>query len=405
MTDTMVRFRYEGETVEGEAVKGEIKAPSSLAARNELALNGTRVSKLTERKGMNMEITKKGVPLLEIMHFCRQMASFMRAGVPVNDAMQSLSDDCDNKQLKIVLDDMIQLIATGSTVGDAAARHSETFPPYFVAIIRSADLTGRMDRAFDELHRYIKRDVALRKQVRKALIYPMILMVVSIAVVGIIVVFVIPRFAEFFEGFGAELPLPTRMLMAIADFVQSTAGLITLIVIVVAAVTFFATINTRKGRYWWHGVLLKIPLINKVIVYSSTERFARVLGVLLDSGVPLSDALPSASDCSNNLVFKRRLDEATQLVMQGDGFAEPMAEANIFPNTMLQMIKVGEQTGELAAQLQNVAGFFNDELDYAVDKMTEWFEPIMIIVIGVVVGFVALAMVSAMYGIYGQVEI
>jgi len=151
-------------------------------------------------------------------------------------------------------------------------------------------------------------------------------------------------------------------------------------------------------------VLLKIPLINKVIVYSSTERFARVLGVLLDSGVPLSDALPSASDCSNNLVFKR-LNEATQLVMQGDGFAEPMAEANIFPNTMLQMIKVGEQTGELAAQLDNVAGFFNDELDYAVDKMTEWFEPIMIIFIGVVVGFVALAMVSAMYGIYGQVEL
>jgi type IV pilus assembly protein PilC len=234
MTDTMVRFRYEGETVEGETVKGEIKAPSSLAARNELALNGTRVSKLTERKGFNMEITKKGVPLLEIMHYCRQMASFMRAGVPVTEAMGSLRDDCDNKQLKIVLDEMIDQIGTGSTVGDAAARHADVFPPYFVAIIRSADLTGRMDRAFDELHRYIKRDVALRKQVRKALIYPMILMFVSIAVVAIIVVFVIPRFAEFFEGFGAELPLPTRILMAIADFVQSTAGLITLGVIVVA---------------------------------------------------------------------------------------------------------------------------------------------------------------------------
>ena len=193
--------------------------------------------------------------------------------------------------------------------------------------------------------------------------------------------------------------------MAIADFVQSTAGLVTLAVIVSLAIAFAVTINTRKGRRWWHGVLLKTPLINKVIVYSSTERFARVLGVLLDSGVPLSDALPSASDCSNNLVFKGRLDEATQLIMQGDGFAEPMADADIFPNTMLQMIKVGEETGELAAQLDNVAGFFNDELDYAVDKMTEWFEPIMIIFIGVVVGFVALAMVSAMYGIYGQVEL
>ncbi|MEZ5373535.1 MAG: type II secretion system F family protein [Microthrixaceae bacterium] len=172
MSDTMVRFRYEGETVEGEEVKGEIKAASSLAARNELALNGTRVSKLTERKGLNVEITKKGVPLIDIMHFCRQMASFMRAGVPVTDAMGSLRDDCDNKELVVVLDDMIQLIGTGSTVGDAAARHADVFPPYFVAIIRSADLTGRMDRA-DELHRYIKRD-ARASGVRKALIYPMI---------------------------------------------------------------------------------------------------------------------------------------------------------------------------------------------------------------------------------------
>ena len=270
MTDTMVRYRYEGETVEGETVKGEIKAPSSLAARNELALNGTRVSKLTERKGLNMEITKKGVPLIEIMHYCRQMASFMRAGVPVTEAMGSLRDDCDNKQLKIVLNEMIDQIGTGSTVGDAAARHADVFPPYCVAIIRSADLTGRMDRAFDELHRYIKRDVALRKQVRKALIYPMILMFVSLAVVAIIVVFVIPRFAEFFEGFGATLPLPTRILMAIADFVQSTAGLITLGVIVVAVLAFFGTINTRKGRYCWHGVLLKMPLINKVIFFSYT---------------------------------------------------------------------------------------------------------------------------------------
>ncbi len=155
----------------------------------------------------------------------------------------------------------------------------------------------------------------------------------------------------------------------------------------------------------FHGFLLRVPMLNKVIVYSSTERFARVLSVLLESGVSLSDALPSAADCSNNVVFKERLDAAAEQVMQGDGFAEPMARAEIFPQTMVQMVRVGEQTGELAGQLDNVAGFYNEELDYSVEKLTEWFEPMVIVFIGVVVGFVALAMVSAMYGIYGQVQV
>lgn len=405
MTETLARFRYEGETIDGEAVKGEIQAASALAARNELALQGTRVNKITERKGLQAEITKEKVPLLEIMHFCRQMASFVRAGVPVLDALRGLEADAHNKRFKNVLGDMIQLIGNGSTVGDAAARHDSVFPPYFLAILHSAELTGRMDTAFDELHRYIKRDVSLTKQVRKALIYPAILLAVAIGVCAIIVIFVIPKFADFFDSFDAELPLPTRMLMAIADFVQSTAGLVTGISIVVIAVGLTIFVRTTKGRRVFHAFLLKVPVLNTVIVYSSTERFARVLSVLLESGVSLADALPSAADCSNNVIFKEKLDAAGELVMQGGGFAEPMAQADIFPRTMVQMIRVGEQTGELAGQLDNVANFYNEELDFAVDKLTEWFEPLVIIFIGVVVGFVALAMVSAMYGIYGQVEL
>lgn len=405
MTETLARFRYEGETIDGEAVKGEIQAASALAARNELALQGTRVNKITERKGLQAEITKEKVPLLEIMHFCRQMASFVRAGVPVLDALRGLEADAHNKRFKNVLGDMIQLIGNGSTVGDAAARHDSVFPPYFLAILHSAELTGRMDTAFDELHRYIKRDVSLTKQVRKALIYPAILLVVAIGVCAIIVIFVIPKFADFFASFDAELPLPTRMLMAIADFVQSTAGLVTGISIIVLVVGLTIFVRTTKGRRVFHAFLLKVPVLNTVIVYSSTERFARVLSVLLESGVSLADALPSAADCSNNVIFKEKLDAAGELVMQGGGFAEPMAQADIFPRTMVQMIRVGEQTGELAGQLDNVANFYNEELDFAVDKLTEWFEPLVIVFIGAVVGFVALAMVSAMYGIYGQVQL
>ncbi len=139
-------------------------------------------------------------------------------------------------------------------------------------------------------------------------------------------------------------------------------------------------------------------------MYSATERFSRVLSVLLEAGVPLSDAMPSAIECTTNVIFRERLTIASEGVLAGEGFAEPIEQTELFPSTVVQMIRVGERTGELSDQLENIASFFEEELDYAVDKLTQWFEPLIILIIGVVVGFVALAMVSAMYGIYGQVD-
>jgi type IV pilus assembly protein PilC len=274
-----------------------------------------------------------------------------------------------------------------------------------MALLGSAELTGRMDDAFEQLHKYIRRDIELTRAVRKALIYPVILLGLSLVVCTVIVVFAIPRFAKFFEDFDAELPLPTRMLMAVADFVQSPWGLLTGLVIVFGMVGTVLYVRTEGGRRNLHALLLKLPMISTVVTYSSTERFTRVLGVLLEAGVPLPEALPTSIDCSNNLVYKERLSTAMEGVLEGRGFAEPLASTDLFPSTVIQMIRVGERSGELAEQLDNAAGFYEEELDYAVDKLTAWFEPIVIIFIGCVVGFVALAMVSAMYGLYNQVEL
>ena len=406
MTETMAKYRYEAETLDGQAVKGIVEAASVVAARNELAVRGMRVTKIAERKGLQMEVTQQKVPLVEIMHFSRQMSTFIRAGIPIIEALDTLRVDMKSKRFQAVLGDIVEKVGQGgSTLGDAVATHGDVFPSYFLAMLRSAELTGKMDDAFEQLHRYIRRDVQLSKQVRKALIYPVILLIVAIGVVAIIVIFVIPKFAEFFESFGAELPLPTRMLMAIADFVSSTAGAITGIALVVGIVSLIIYIRTPVGRRNLHSTLLKIPVLNTVVVYASTERFTRILSVLLDSGVPLSDAMPSAIDCTTNIIFRERLTEASEGVLVGEGFAEPISQTDLFPPTVVQMIRVGERTGELSDQLNNVAGFFEEELDYAVDKLTQWFEPLIILIIGVVVGFVALAMVSAMYGIYGQVEV
>ncbi len=405
MTATQHKFRYQAETLDGEAVKGEIQAASASAARNELAVQGMRVTKLIERKGLQLEITKEKVPLVEIMHFSRQMATFLRAGVPMTEAIDNLRIDAKNKRFKAVLGDVLERVMAGRSVTESLGYHADIFPTYFLPLLAAAELTGRMDEAFDQLHAYIRRDIDLTRAVRKALIYPMILLGLALLVCIVIVVFAIPRFAAFFESFDAELPLPTRMLMAVADFVQSPAGLITGLILVGLVVAGVLYVRTPPGRRNLHALQLKIPLVSKVVTYSSTERFTRVLGVLLEAGVPLPEALPTAIDCSNNMIYKERLSVAMEGVLEGRGFAEPLSRTDLFPSTVIQMIRVGERSGELSEQLDNAAGFYKEELDYAVEKLTAWFEPLIIIFIGVVVGFVALAMVSAMYGIYNQVDL
>lgn len=399
------KYRYEAETLDGRRVKGVIQGPSANAARNELAVQGLRVTKISEKKGLQVDITKEKVPLVDVMHFSRQMSTFLRAGVPMTEAIDNLRQDATNKRFQDVLGDVLERITAGRSVTESLGLHADIFPPYFMALLGSSELTGRMDEAFTQLHGYIRRDIELRRAVRKALIYPVILLGVSLVVVMIIVVFAIPRFADFFKEFDAELPLPTRMLMWVADFVGSPLGFFTGLFLIAAGGSLLLYIRTPRGRLSLHAFQLSVPLVKTVVTYSSTERFTRVLSVLLDAGVPLTDALPTSIDCANNLVFKQRLTAAMDGVLEGRGFADPLDSTNLFPSTVVQMVRVGERTGELSEQLENAASFYEEELTYAVDKLTAWFEPMMMIFIGLVVGFVALAMVSAMFGIYGQVEI
>lgn len=400
----LLKFRFEAQNLDGEQVKGTVEAASVNQARNELAVQGLRVSKITESKGLNVEITKQRVPLVEIMHFCRQMGTFVRSGVPMTEAIETIRRDTKNKRFNDALGDIVERVTAGYSISEGVNRHAEIFPSYFVALLGSAELTGKVDEAFDQLYRYIRRDIELGRAVRKALIYPGILLTLAIGVTALITIVVIPQFAKFFEGFNAELPLPTKILMGIADFVGSPLGLAVGLTLVALLVGTVAYTRTQRGRKHLHAVLLATPALGTVITYASTERFTRVLAVLLEAGVPLPEALPNAIECSNNLVFKERLSAATEQVLAGNGFADPLAATELFPVTVVQMIRVGERTGELTQQLDNVATFFEDELDYAVEKLTAYFEPLVIIFIGVVVGFVALAMVSAMYGIYNQVD-
>ncbi|MGB6058563.1 MAG: type II secretion system F family protein [Microthrixaceae bacterium] len=399
-----MRFRYAAEGLDGEVVRGEIRSISPNSARNELAVQGLRVLELTERKGLRTDLIRERVPRAELMHFCRQMAIYLSAGVPVVEAIDELRIDTKSNRLRTVLGDGIEKVSAGVPLADALAEHDDIAPAYFIAILRSAELTGRMDTAFEQLSTYLERDLELTRQVRKALIYPIILFCLAMAVCLLMVIFAIPRFAEFFEGFDAELPLPTRMLMGVSDFVQSPLGAGVGIVMAGAVVGALAAIRTPPGRRKLQQLQLRTPVLSNVVRYAASERFTRVLAALIEAGVALPTALPTAIESCENAVFAERLGVATDGILAGEGFADPLAETQLFNRTVIQMIRVGERTGDLGQQLDNAAGLFKAELSYSVQKLTAWFEPMITIFIGIVVGFVALAMVSAMYGIYSQVQ-
>lgn len=350
------------------------------------------------------EITPKKVKAEQLMNFSRQCASFVTAGVPLVEAIDSLAEETDSTLLATTLTAVANDIRGGASFATAMNKHPNAFPSYYRSMLRSAEYTGELDAVLDRLAQYLHRDIESRRKVRSALTYPAVVGLMSVATVVVLAAFVLPRFRVFFAELDAKLPLPTRMLLAFTDFLT---GYWTFVIGGFAAlvVGLVAYRRTPGGRLRMDHRLLKIPALGKLIRFALVERFCRVLGALLQAGVPIHDALSVATETTTNRYFKVKLDEASEAIMGGRGLATPLADTGLFPSAAKQMMRVGEATGSLDRQLESSAAFFERELDYRLKKFTDLFEPAVIIFMGFVVGFVAIALVSAMYGIYRQVKV
>jgi type IV pilus assembly protein PilC len=268
-------------------------------------------------------------------------------------------------------------------------------------MIRSAELSGNLDTVLDRLTVYVEREVDARSKIRSAMTYPTVIVVLSIAVSVLLVTFVLPKFRVFFASFDRELPLPTRMLLGVSDFVHTwwwalLAGFVALVVATAVG------LRTDRGRTVRDQLVLRLPVLGAAMRYSVVERFARVLSSMLKAGVPLGEAMNVAAAATSNRPATVKLGEARDAMLSGNGIAEPLAATGVFPPAAVQMLRVGEDTGSLDEQLDAVASFYEKELDYKVKQITTLMEPAVLLVMGVIVGFVALALVSAMYGIYNQ---
>lgn len=379
-----------------------MSVPQQLEAAGGGAPVGTAAAK-PKKSILQFEITKKKVPRKDLMHFSRQLAVFIKAGIPIIDALETIGEEMGHKYFRSILEQMIEELRQGSTFADAAAVHQDAFPPYYLGILRSAELTGKLDTVLIQLSEYIERDVEARRKITSALAYPIIIMGLSVVVIAILVAYVLPKFVDFFNQLDAKLPLPTRMLLSGSNFLTSNAFII-LAALAVIVIAIGITLRTDKGKVLRDRLLLRLPAVGDLMQHVVLERFCRILSAMMQAGVPLPDALRVTTDATSNRVYQAGLANARDAMLRGEGLAGPLIQTGLFPPSAKQMFRVGENTGTLDEQLETAAIYFDRELDYKIKRFTTLFEPAVLLFVGVVVGFVAIAVVSAMYGIFRQVK-
>jgi len=401
----MPKYAFAGVDLEGKRVKGTQKAASRGDAEVALFQRDYRDLRVTEKKSiLQYEISGPRIKKEEVMHLSRQIAAFLRAGLPILDAVHSIGAESENSSVRRMMHDVEDGLRTGERFSATLERYPKVFPEFYRGIVRSAELTGELDTVLSRLATYMERDIEARRKIKSAMMYPMVVAAMSVVTVLVLAIYVLPKFEDFFASLDAELPLPTRMLLGTTRFLGHWGWAIAL-GLALWALIFLVSQRFERGKYVWHAFLLKVPVLGETIRYALVERFCRVMASMVGAGVNLPEAIRVATDALRNRVFIKRLNGVTEQMLEGQGLAGPLARTQLFPGTATSMLRVGEETGSMDTQLELTAEYYEDELDYKIAKLTALFEPIVIIVMGGIVGFVAVALVSAMYGIFNQVDI
>jgi type IV pilus assembly protein PilC len=400
----VAKFAYVATGPDGRRMSGVQRAATRDAAEHALYQRNLRGIRVTEKRGGAADVGGSKVKRDEVMHLSRQLSAFVRAGLPLIEAVHTLGTESGNPHLRKTMADVEQGLHRGDSLSSCFDRHPRTFPAYYRGILRSAELTGQLDTVLDQLAKYLERDLEARRRIKQALIYPAMIAMLALFTVVVLAGFVLPRFRTFFEGLDAKLPLAPRILLAITDFLLGWWWAVLGGVLAVVLIVFLA-LQSSAGRYAFDRLLLHLPVIGGTIRYALVERFCRVLASMVAAGVALPEALRVATESVRNRVFILSLSRVNEEMLEGQGLAVPLSRTRLFPGTAARMIRVGEETGTLETQLEVTARYYESELDYKLKKLTALFEPAIIIAVGLVVGFVAVAMVSAMYGIFGQVHV
>jgi type IV pilus assembly protein PilC len=384
-------FVYKGTDQKGKKVQGEISGSTLALAKAQLAKQGVR-PKSVRKKPKPMFGGNKKIKPMEIAIFTRQMATMMRAGVPLVQSFDIVSEGCDNQSLKDLILQIRTDVAAGGGFAPALRKHPRHFDALFCNLVDAGEQSGSLDSLLERIAMYKEKTEVLKAKIKKALTYPIAVIVIALVVTAVLLIKVVPQFAETFSGFGADLPAFTLFVLAISEFVQK--AWLYILVGIVGGIYFLKELNHRspKFRNLKDRTLLKIPLIGKVLFNSICARFARTLSTTFAAGVPLIDSLESVAGATGNVIYERATLDVRDQVSTGIQLNQAMRSTGLFPSIMLQMTAIGEESGSLDAMLDKVATFHEDEVDNMVDNLTTLLEPMIMSVLGVLVGGLLIAM-------------
>lgn len=402
----MAEFTWEARARSGELRKGVMEADNEDAVNNRLRQQQLNPVKVKKKFSLQSLQFGSGVATKDLVTFTRLFATMIDAGLPLIQCLDILSNQQTNKHFAVVLKDIKNQIEQGSTFSEALKRHPKVFDELFTNLVHAGEVGGILDSIMSRLSIYLEKRQKLIRQVRGAMVYPSVVIVIAAGVMAVLLTFVIPAFENMFAEFGGgkeALPALTRALISISNgfvsYLPFTAAALILGVVIVTYVN-----RQPKGKRFFHQTFLKLPVMGSVLRKIAVARFTRTLGTLLQSGVPILDALEICARTSGNVVIESGIMHVRQSISEGKNMAEPLAATGVFPDMVVQMIAVGEQTGALDQMLNKIADFYEEETDVAVAALTSALEPILMVGVGGMVGVVLIAMYLPIFSLAGNIK-
>lgn len=415
----MPLFEYKGFSAKGKPVTGVQEADGPADLRTKLLKDGMYLTSYAEtglagakavRSGTRRAAGSQGGFLSREVDFktmfervqpgdiavmTRQFGTLLRAGIPMTEALTALVAQQDRAKLKNVMTTIREKVREGTSLADALAEHRKVFSDLYINMVRVGEASGTLDIVLERLADFLESNVRLKSKITSAMIYPVLMAGVGMLIVTLMMLLVVPKMVELFEDMGGELPMLTKILIGLSNFTSNT-WFIGLPLTILAIWWFRRHIRTEKGQWWWDGIKLRMPLFGPVSRLVSVARFARTLATLLTSGVPVLPSLDIVRSIVNNVVMAKAIDDAKFAVREGESLALPLQKSGLFPPMMTHMIAIGEKTGQLEPMLKNVADAYDSEVDSRVTMLTAVMEPVMIVGMGIMVGFLVFAILMPM---------
>ena len=398
-------YVYKARDPKGKMVTATIEADNEQSVRNRLREKNYIITYIAPKgKGLNfgdMMASFQKVKLKSLTVFSRQFATMISAGLSLVRALDILERQADDKKLKEVVGDVRRRVEEGSALAEAFAMHPQTFSELYINLTRAGEIGGVLDETMHRVAEFMEKDQTLRQKVKSAMTYPTVIFIFAILIVVFLLVFALPTFVQMFEGVGAQLPLMTRIVIGMSDLLRGYwwAWIIGL---VGGIILFKQYTKTPKGRYNYHRFMLALPVFGMLNRKVTVSRFSRTLGTLLSSGVPVMQALEITGKASGNSVVERSVEDVRVSIREGESISIPMEESGIFPPMVTQMIAVGEETGSLDAMLKKISDFYDMEVEATLDSLTSLIEPLLMMFMGVMVGFIVIAMYLPLFVIINE---